>query len=132
MAHLARAAADLDRAVRNARVVARRVLPAVEGGRTLPRVGDTLAALAGAVRLLGSDVAGGGSTWHARSALLEVAGSLRPDVLASGDAHGAAVVALLRPLVVDLLEATGLPHERARAALPREGPSAGGRDGGAR
>ncbi|MCT2325245.1 hypothetical protein M3700_06030 [Micrococcus luteus] len=42
-----------------------------------------------------------------------------PHQLGGGSVHGEALVMLLRPMMVDLIEATGAEHDEARAYLPR-------------
>ena len=55
----------------------------------------------------------------ARDALGASASALDPHQLGGGSVHGEALVMLLRPMMVDLIEATGAEHDEARAYLPR-------------
>jgi uncharacterized membrane protein YgaE (UPF0421/DUF939 family) len=110
-------AVEIDRASRNTRVVARRAVPAVSDEHTLPSVADLVERLAGAVRELGSDAARGASQFRCRDTLETIAASLDPARVGGEDRSAAALVQLLRPLVVDLLEATGLEQSEARHLL---------------
>lgn len=114
---------DLDLAVRNLRVIARRIDTSIGDGRSRAEVADVVADLRSAVQLLGSSVEDLGRgddalRGRARQGLAIVAGRLDPTVLVAGQPVTEQIVVLmLRPLVVDLLMATGLPHARARALL---------------
>ncbi|MDY6056035.1 FUSC family protein [Micrococcus sp.] len=55
----------------------------------------------------------------ARDALGAAASRLDPHTLGGGTVHGEALVMLLRPMMVDLLESTGASHADAVAYLPR-------------
>ena len=81
-----------------------------------------------ALTIAGSEATGGAgaqaegrhrSLSVARDALGASASALDPHQLGGGSVHGEALVMLLRPMMVDLLEATGAPHDEARAYLPR-------------
>ena len=113
---------DLDLAVRNLRVIARRVDTSIGDGRARPELAGALASLRGAVQVLGSSVEGlghdGDRRGEARRELTALAARLDPTVLVAGQPVTEQIVVLmLRPLVVDLLMATGLTHEHARALL---------------
>ncbi|ADG75968.1 membrane protein-like protein [Cellulomonas flavigena DSM 20109] len=116
-------AAMLDRAMRNARVLVRRSVTAVDDAPAAS--GHVEQGLAGAVEATAhatDDLATALGTGHdpraARTRLLEVAGALDPHVLAPEDWKSQSLVMLLRSLVVDLLEASGATPHDARAALP--------------
>ena len=49
---------------------------------------------------------------QARNELAAVGAQLNPGALGITDIHGDALIMLFRPLVVDLLESTGLSHTR--------------------
>jgi uncharacterized membrane protein YgaE (UPF0421/DUF939 family) len=117
-----------DRAMRNARVLARRAEGVV--GR-VPATGhapppDALEPLADVVDLarrgteeLGVALSTGSGTEAARATLAEAAALTDPwRLLPDGDLHAQGLVLLLRSLVVDLAETAGVDPEAARAALP--------------
>ncbi|MGM7666875.1 FUSC family protein [Microbacterium sp. A93] len=118
-----------DLAIRSLRIVARRVISVIDNG-ALDEEGTTLLAdwfdeAADAVGILGRSLgepsAGGRhkSLSVARGALGGAAARLDPAELGAGTLHSEALVMLLRPMMVDLIEATGAPHEEAVAYLPR-------------
>lgn len=118
---------QVDLAIRNLRVVIRRI------GTQGPPVVDRapIAALLDEVRLALASIASasedrtGGTAEldRARSVLETVAARLDPRMVLGpesaeqGAAGEAVVVLMLRPLVIDLLMATGLSHEEARSRL---------------
>lgn len=105
--------AGVDRAVRNLRVLVRRVLFALETGDPLPpALPDLLDRLAEVLVLLAEQDAG------AQAALHLLGRDLDPVGLHAASLSGSVVVAQLRSAVVDLLVATGTPMPEARAALP--------------
>ncbi|MCC2321007.1 FUSC family protein [Cellulomonas xiejunii] len=108
----------LDRAMRNARVLTRRSVAAVEDEQVVPGLAEVVESAA----LATDDLAGSLGTGHdprpARDRLRAVAQSLDPHVLAPGDWKSQSLVLLLRSLVVDLLEAAGAAPADAHAALP--------------
>ncbi len=108
----------VDRAVRNARVLARRAVTAVADGHDAPALADTVAATARGVEDLAAALGSGAEPRGARERLLTVAASLDPYTLAPDDWQVQSLVLLLRSLVVDLLEAAGVPPGEARQALP--------------
>jgi len=106
----------VDRAVRNLRVLVRRVLFAVETGEPLPeRVPEELDRFAAAVDALGERMLQG--VEGPPPELLALAAELDPGERASG-LSSSVVVAQLRSAVVDLLVATGIDTGRARSTLP--------------
>lgn len=119
-----RAVLPLDRAVRNLRVVLRRMVTVVEdsahdGPEIPPAVLDRIDELAGALftlpaALLEPDGEGGR---RAVAALSGVAGRLDPTELGARSMSATVVVAQLRSAVVDLLQVPGLTVEEARAAV---------------
>lgn len=112
--------AMLDRAMRNARVLVRRSVTAVDDAAP----GDVTHGLVEAVEAVAratDDLAVALGTGHdprpSRTRLLEVAAALDPHALAPDDWKVQSLVMLLRSLVVDLLEASGATPRDARAAL---------------
>jgi uncharacterized membrane protein YgaE (UPF0421/DUF939 family) len=106
----------VDRAMRNARVLARRALPSLDHG-----LGDIAAAvedLVVAVDDLAEAVGSGREPVRVRDALAAIAGRLDPFVLAAGNWHAQSLVLLLRSLVVDVLQAAGEDAAAARELLP--------------
>ena len=109
----------LDRAMRNARVLARRTSTAVEDEHVRARAG----------RRAGRGAPGRPTTWPrrlgsgrdargVRARLTDVAATLDPFVVAPDDWQAQSLVLLLRSLVVDLLEMAGAGPGEAREALP--------------
>ncbi|NUL44700.1 FUSC family protein [Cellulosimicrobium funkei] len=118
-----------DLAVRSMRVVARRVISVIDNG-ALDDEGTGLLAdwfdeAADAVgilgRSLGEPAAAGRhkSLSVARGALGGAAARLDPAELGATTLHAEALVMLLRPMMVDLIEATGASHDEAVGYLPR-------------
>ncbi len=118
-----------DLAIRSMRVVARRVISVIDNG-SLDDEGTALLAdwfdeAADAIGILGRSLAepsAGGrhkSLSVARGALGGAADRLDPAELGAGTLHSEALVMLLRPMMVDLIEATGASHDEAVAYLPR-------------
>jgi len=102
--------AGLDLAARHLRLITRRIDFLVRDGVPRPE-------LASLVRRVGVGLAG---LPHSREVLTELARELDPAVCLPGaDVTDTIVVHLLRPLVVDLLVASGLTVDEARALLPR-------------
>ncbi|WP_341394645.1 FUSC family protein [Arthrobacter sp. G119Y2] len=114
----------LDLAVRNSRVFARRTTSVINHAAlhddAIDRVSDVVNDTAEAVDILARALAGGESAGtrekhlrQARNELALVGARLNPATLGVTDIQGDALVMLFRPLVVDLLESTGLTHEEA-------------------
>lgn len=118
LARLEGAAVLADRAMRNARVIARRsLMVAREGQPGGAAVGDLLLRTAAATSSLAGDVARGTDEASVR-ALRELAAECDPRVLAPDDWHAQSLALLVRSLLVDLLEVAGVEADDARAALP--------------
>ena len=121
-AELAGLAADavlIDRAMRNARVLARRCLSAVEAQtHDMTTVAAQVEATARAVDELAAALGAGRDPERARTQLLAVSGALDPFRLAAHDWQVQSLVLLHRSLVVDLLEAAGVDPQAARDSLP--------------
>ncbi|SIT69871.1 aromatic acid exporter family protein [Microbacterium sp. RU33B] len=111
---------SIDLAIRNLRVIGRRAVYLCDDGAPRPVAADVLSdILRGAAEIDGSldDIS---LAPAARSALLAVAARLDPaELLPSATLGDQNLLAAMRPLVVDLLTATGMSSEDARAAVPR-------------
>lgn len=118
LADLELAAVRVDRAMRNARVLARRARVVVRDGHDAAELGSLVADLADAADALGASLAATGTGSGARDALAAVAGRTDPWVLGPDDMHVQALVLQVRSLVVDLEEAAGVPPAEARDVLP--------------
>ncbi|MFC8598995.1 MULTISPECIES: FUSC family protein [unclassified Isoptericola] len=142
---LAAQAVLVDRAMRSVRVLARRA-PAtlrslgalhddgdhrvatapLSGGLPPPPevdpvtdpVADLVVRLGHGVRLLAAGLGSGSGLGEARDALRDVARDMDPRTVGEGHWQVQSLVLLLRSPVVDLLEASGVPPEEARTALP--------------
>ncbi|WP_230684997.1 hypothetical protein [Cellulomonas sp. JZ18] len=108
----------LDRAMRNARVLARRARRTVADAHEAPALAEVLEQVARATDDLAAAVAVGADPRQARERLLSVAAGLDPHVVARDDWQVQSLVLLVRSLVVDLLEASGATPGQAREALP--------------
>lgn len=128
LADLADALSAVDLALRNSRVFARRLASVLNNG-ALTEIGaesiaTVLGDLAEAVEALASAVVERGKDGRdrlvrrARLELGDVATRMHPRMLRIQHLEGETLVVLLRPLIVDLLESTGLTHEDARDFLP--------------
>ncbi|MBF4575813.1 FUSC family protein [Frondihabitans sp. VKM Ac-2883] len=108
----------LDLAVRNLRVVTRRIDTTIGDGRRRPEVADLVASIALATSVLGESLEAVERVPAAQEALVAVGRRLDPAVVLPGAPVAETVLVLmLRPLVIDLLMATGLPHDDARSRL---------------
>jgi hypothetical protein len=120
-----RALTGMDRAVRNSRVLARRVASALDDGRPVPApVAGLLDDLAAALERLGVPV-GAGDADRLVASLTGLAGRLHVTETGSTSWAGAVAIAQLRSIVVDVLTATGMPARQARALLPDPGRAVG-------
>lgn len=109
----------LDRAVRNLRVLVRRVLIGLQRHEPgMDRQAALLDDLADALDLLAAELRTGALPVRARGRLLAIgAATARPEVLGGG-LSAQVVLAQLRSTVVDLLQVSGLPLGEAIAAVP--------------
>ncbi|WP_245647180.1 FUSC family protein [Microtetraspora niveoalba] len=116
------AAVPVDLALRNARVLVRRTLAALgEANPPPPALAESLREVSEAALLLQLELGAGREPMLARQALLAVAARERPKNL--GFSANVAL-AQLRSIAVDLLQATGMDHDTASAALtPLDEPS---------
>jgi uncharacterized membrane protein YgaE (UPF0421/DUF939 family) len=111
----------LDHALRNCRVLLRRTRSAlVDDEPVPPGLPAGLRELAAATELLAANLER--SPAAAREALRAVAATVDSDSLAHSGFSTQVVAAQLRSVVVDLLQATGLRHDEARALLPAINP----------
>ena len=105
--------------MRNARVLARRALAAVETQtHDMATIAAQVEATARATDELASALGAGRDPERARTQLLEVSRALDPFQLAARDWQVQSLVLLQRSLVVDLLEAAGVSPQAARDSLP--------------
>lgn len=113
-----RASAEL--ASRHLRTIARRVEFLVLDGTPRPGIAGVLRDVAGAIRTIEAEQADPMMVGGARSLLEDIARRLDPAVIEPGaPVVDAAVILLIRPLVVDLLIGLGVAPGDARALLPR-------------
>ncbi|MFD8530954.1 aromatic acid exporter family protein [Streptosporangium canum] len=118
------AAVPVDLALRNARVLVRRTLAALGEASPPPAaLAELLREVSEAALLLQLELGAGREPMLARQALLAVAARERPKNLGFS---ANVIIAQLRSIAVDLLEATGMDHDAASAALtPLNEPSEG-------
>ncbi|MFH8249391.1 aromatic acid exporter family protein [Microbacterium sp. B2969] len=110
----------MDLAVRNLRVIGRRVVYVCDDGTPRPVPADLLGEIARAAGVVAASLDDISLEPAAREALRAVAGRLDPAaVLPDASLGDHNLVAALRPLVVDLLTATGLDSAQARKEIPR-------------
>jgi len=123
-------AADMvDLATRNSRVFSRRLTSAINHAAmsddAIENLSQVLQDCADAVEILSTGLSDSDSGArerrlnNARDELAAIATQLHPKDLGVRTLEGEALVLVFRPLMVDLLEATGLSHEDAAAFLPR-------------
>jgi uncharacterized membrane protein YgaE (UPF0421/DUF939 family) len=122
VARYAMAAEPIDRALRNSRVLLRRTRSALTDDETFPAVlPQALRELAAAVTAFARVLAGEGDAAEVREAIRAAARTVDADDLADVGFSARVVTAQLRSAAVDLLQATGLDHEKARGFLPSMG-----------
>jgi len=120
LANFRRELVGLDRAARNLRVALRRIAAALEQGEQMPAaLGGVLEDLAAALGALRHEIGHANPHGLAATTLTALAARLDPAALCAGSLSATVVVAQLRSTVVDLLGATGVATEEARALLPR-------------
>jgi uncharacterized membrane protein YgaE (UPF0421/DUF939 family) len=116
----ARVQSAADLTARHLRTIARRAEYLVRDGTRRPALAGVFSELATGIRLLGQELDDPQLTGAARSLLTDLARRLDPKVvMPDAGVADAALLLLVRPLVVDLLVGTGLPVADARALLPR-------------
>ncbi|WP_298454803.1 aromatic acid exporter family protein [uncultured Cellulomonas sp.] len=107
-----------DRALRNARVLARRSVTLATGPHDLDELAVVVHEVAAATERLSEAFGAGIGLDGARGRLGEIGRRLDPFALAPDDWQVQSLVLLLRSLVVDLLEVAGEDPAAARALLP--------------
>ena len=108
-----------DLVTRHARTLARRVEFLVRDGVERPALAGVVAEVSSALGLLGQELDDVQVAGQARSVLSDLARRLDPaTVVPDAAITDAAIVLMLRPLVVDLLIGTGMEPDAARALLP--------------
>jgi uncharacterized membrane protein YgaE (UPF0421/DUF939 family) len=109
----------MDLATRNLRVVVRRIDFLLRDGKPRPYLADLLDQISDATQLLLAGVEDPERLAEAQELLVELIHQLDPKKFGIADQlREASVLLLLRPLVVDLLCASGMSEEEARAELP--------------
>lgn len=109
----------MDLATRNLRVVVRRVDFLVKDGEPRPYLADLFEQISQAAQLLESGLDDSSDRREAQRQLVYIIHQLDPKRFGIGDQlREASVLLLLRPLLVDLLCASGMSEEDARAELP--------------
>ena len=120
LANFRRELVGLDRAARNLRVALRRIAAALEQGEQMPAaLGGVLEDLAAVLGALRHEIGHANPHGLAATTLTALAARLDPAALCADSLSATVVVAQLRSTVVDLLGATGVATEEARALLPR-------------
>ncbi|SED51291.1 FUSC family protein [Ruania alba] len=112
---LQRAATLCDRAMRNTRVIARRAWSATQGKTSQERVSRLVQRLSESADDLAAALGSDSDPSGLRRQLLDVAGELDPPSFTGWPAQ--TLVVLMRSLVVDLLQLTGMSGEQARREL---------------
>lgn len=117
---IGQSAVRVDRAVRNARVLARRSLATVQAEQPhdLRPVADAVDRAALASDALAAALGAGTEPLRAREELLTLAAGLDPFTVTPDDWQAQSLLLLVRSLVVDLLEASGVDARTARETLP--------------
>lgn len=111
---------SVDLATRNLRVVARRAVYLCDDGTPRAVSADIFAEIVRGAGFVADSLDDLTFEPAARAALLAVAARLDPATLLPHASFGEQnLIAAMRPLVVDLLTATGMPADEARAAVPR-------------
>jgi len=117
--HQARVLQGLDLASRHLRVMDRRVAFLLRDGVARPRLADLLADVAAGITVLGASIDDPARAEEAAAMLEAIAPRLDPAVIVPDAPVTETIIVLLtRPLVVDLLVASGRTGDDARALLP--------------
>jgi hypothetical protein len=121
LAEYAELAERADYAMRNARVLARRAHAALADGEpAVPDLPDVLAELATAVRRLAAELTREGDPTRSRQAVVDVvrhAKVMSDEAAALLGPSEQVLVAQVRSIALDLLQATGMGREEARVAM---------------
>lgn len=108
-----------DLASRHLRTITRRIVVIAASGTSRPNLAGLMGELANALDLLGRELDDRTLAGSSRTALVDLAQRLDPATLTpEGELRETLIVVLVRPLVVDLLVATGMDGRQARALLP--------------
>jgi uncharacterized membrane protein YgaE (UPF0421/DUF939 family) len=114
----AEAAQQMDYAVRNTRVLARRTLSAIRRGRSAqPELADAVELLAEAVRALGNQLDEPGGETVTRRLALEAAVKATSVLDSDPGLSMNVIIGQVRSTAIDLLRGSGLSGEEARTAL---------------
>jgi uncharacterized membrane protein YccC len=114
----AAAAQQMDYAVRNTRVLARRVLATVQRDGAAPApLAEGVALLAEAVRDLGRELEEPGREVAARRLALRAAATASTVLAGDPGLSSVVIVGQIRSTAIDLLRGTGMGYDEARAAL---------------
>ena len=117
--HQARVLQGLDLAARHLRVLDRRVAFLLRDGVARPRLADLLDGVAAGIALLGASIDEPSKADEAAAIFETIAPRLDPAVIVPDAPVTETIIVLLtRPLVVDLLVASGRTGDDARALLP--------------
>lgn len=109
----------VDHALRNTRVLIRRVVAALRDGEVIPdALYQALDKLADAVELLCTELGAGKEPVESRRRMQIVAMLASAELIGDGGFSAGVVLAQLRSIVVDMLQATGMTMDNALAALP--------------
>lgn len=113
----------IDYAIRNTRVLNRRLASTVANVQisqeAITSIAEALRGMGDAIALLGEGMSSSeaeerkASMVRARRNLARLAGGLEPHLMGVRSLEAEALVLMMRPLVVDLLEASGLTHDEA-------------------
>ncbi|HEX7304551.1 FUSC family protein [Lentzea sp.] len=120
------AAGPVDYAIRNTRVLARRTMAALKAQERIPDgVPEVLKSYADAVDCLRGELEKGREPSGTREAVRDAARELTARRLGGDGFSSKVVLAQIRSVAVDLLQATGLSRSEAMEALPPLSPPAG-------
>ncbi|MGI5504060.1 FUSC family protein [Lentzea sp. CA-135723] len=120
------AAGPVDYAIRNTRVLARRTMAALKADERIPDgVPEVLVEYAKAVDCLKNELEKGKEPQQTREAVRDAARNLTARRLGGDGFSSKVVLAQIRSVAVDLLQATGLSRSEAMEALPPLSPPAG-------
>jgi hypothetical protein len=109
----------MDLATRNLRVIVRRIDYLLRDGIARPHLVDLIDQIEAAAIVLKQGIEDPERQHDAVELLVDVIHQLDPKKFGIADQlREASVILLLRPLVIDLLCAAGMPEEDARAELP--------------
>ena len=109
----------MDLATRNLRVVVRRIDFLIRDGQTRPYLADLMEQISDASQVLRRGLEEPEILVEAREMLVEIIHQLDPKKHGIADQiREASVLLLLRPMLIDLLCASGMSEEDARAELP--------------